>query len=161
MRNRLDWLDKCSLFYLLLNLVHINFIFSDDVRLLYMSSIDFSELPRNAKLVCDNGQVYDARHRCLLDMNEYGDIKYCRDMSHLQQCGKIIDIKHLDKWHREAWKSLKTPQRKSEDWLIDWLLSNANSAILQQYHGENKLLFNDMMMMRSACASPTRWVGFL
>ena len=97
MRNRLDWLAKCSLFYLLLNLVHINFIFSDDVRLLYMSSIDFSEFPRNAKLVCDNGQVYDARHRCLLDMNEYGDIKYCRDMSHLQQCGKIIDIKHLDK----------------------------------------------------------------
>ena len=107
MRNRLDWLAKCSLFYLLLNLVQINFIFSDDVRLLYMSSIDFSELPRNAKLVCDNGQVYDARHRCLLDMNEYGDIKYCRDMSHLQQCGKIIHIKHRDNWHREAWKKFE------------------------------------------------------
>jgi uncharacterized protein (UPF0210 family) len=59
-----------------------------------MSSIDFSELPRNAKLVCDNGQVYDAKHRCLLDMNEYGDIKYCRDMSHLQQCGKYQKVKN-------------------------------------------------------------------
>jgi hypothetical protein len=61
--------------------VQIIFIFSDDVRMMHMSSIDFSELPRNAKLVCDNGQVYDAKHRCLLDMNEYGDIKYCRDMN--------------------------------------------------------------------------------
>ena len=30
-----------------------------------------------------------------------------------------------------------------------WLLFNANSAIFQLYHGENKLIFNEMMM-RSA-----------
>jgi len=30
------------------------------------------------------------------------------------------------------------------------LLFNANSAILQLYHGKNKLIFNETMMMRSA-----------
>ena len=27
-----------------------------------------------------------------------------------------------------------------------WLLFNANSAIFQPYHGENKLIINEMMM---------------
>jgi hypothetical protein len=27
----------------------------------------------------------------------------------------------------------------------EWLLFNANSAIFQLYHGENKLIFNEMM----------------
>jgi hypothetical protein len=31
----------------------------------------------------------------------------------------------------------------------EWLLFNANSAIFQLYHGENKIIFNEMMM-RSA-----------
>jgi len=31
-------------------------------------------------------------------------------------------------------------------WLSGWLLFNANSAIFQLYHGENKLIFNEMMM---------------
>jgi len=31
----------------------------------------------------------------------------------------------------------------------EWLLFNANWAIFQLYHGENKLIFNEMMM-RSA-----------
>jgi hypothetical protein len=33
--------------------------------------------------------------------------------------------------------------------LSEWLLINANSAIFQLYHGENKLIFIEMMM-RSA-----------
>jgi hypothetical protein len=43
-------------------------------------------------------------------------------------------------------------QRGSEwvsEWVSGWLLFNANSAIFQLYHGENKLIFNEMMM-RSA-----------
>jgi hypothetical protein len=28
----------------------------------------------------------------------------------------------------------------------EWVLFNANSANFQQYHGENKLIFNEMMM---------------
>ena len=28
----------------------------------------------------------------------------------------------------------------------EWFLFNTNSAILQLYHGENKLIFNEMMM---------------
>jgi hypothetical protein len=38
------------------------------------------------------------------------------------------------------------------------LLFNSNSAILQLYYGENKLIFNEMimmMMMRVACTRPT------
>ena len=35
------------------------------------------------------------------------------------------------------------------EWVSEWVLINANSAIFQLYHGENKLIFNEMMM-RSA-----------
>jgi hypothetical protein len=47
------------------------------------------------------------------------------------------------------------------EWESEWLLFNANSAIFQLYHGENKLIFNDMMM-RSRCNRSTsaRLVGF-
>ena len=31
-------------------------------------------------------------------------------------------------------------------WVSEWLLFNANSAIFQLYHGEKKLIFNEMMM---------------
>ena len=31
-------------------------------------------------------------------------------------------------------------------WVSEWLLFNVNSAIFQLYHGENKLIFNEMMM---------------
>jgi hypothetical protein len=33
------------------------------------------------------------------------------------------------------------------NWLGKWLLFNAKWAISQLYHGENKLHFNEMMMM--------------
>ena len=36
-----------------------------------------------------------------------------------------------------------------KEWASEWLLFNANSAIFQLYHGENNLIFNEMMM-RSA-----------
>ena len=32
------------------------------------------------------------------------------------------------------------------EFVSEWLLFNANSAILQLYHDENKLIFNEMMM---------------
>jgi hypothetical protein len=32
------------------------------------------------------------------------------------------------------------------EWVSEWLLFNANSAMFQLYHGENKLTFNKMMM---------------
>ena len=32
------------------------------------------------------------------------------------------------------------------EWVIAWLLLNPNSAMFQLYHGENKLIFNEMMM---------------
>jgi hypothetical protein len=38
---------------------------------------------------------------------------------------------------------------KFSEWVSEWLLFNANSANFQLYHGENKLIFKEMMM-RSA-----------
>ena len=32
-------------------------------------------------------------------------------------------------------------------WVSEWVLFNANLEIFQLYHGENKLIFNEMMMM--------------
>jgi hypothetical protein len=32
------------------------------------------------------------------------------------------------------------------NWVSEWLLFNANSAIFQLYYGENKLVVNEMMM---------------
>jgi hypothetical protein len=34
----------------------------------------------------------------------------------------------------------------SDHLVSEWLLLNANSAIFQLYHGENKLIVNEMMM---------------
>ena len=34
---------------------------------------------------------------------------------------------------------------KVSEWVSEWLLINANSAICQLYHGENKVIFNEMM----------------
>jgi hypothetical protein len=31
-------------------------------------------------------------------------------------------------------------------WVSEWLLFNANSAMFQLYHGENKLIFNELMV---------------
>jgi len=40
-------------------------------------------------------------------------------------------------------------------------LLNANSAIFQLCHGENKLIFNEMIMRSSFFSRPIPWVGFL
>jgi hypothetical protein len=41
----------------------------------------------------------------------------------------------------------------------EWLLFNANSAIFQLYHGENKLIFNEIMMRSALFYSNTlSWI---
>ena len=46
--------------------------------------------------------------------------------------------------------------------MTEWLLFNANSAIFQLYHGENKLIVNEMMMTSLYCreATNTNIIGF-
>jgi hypothetical protein len=39
----------------------------------------------------------------------------------------------------------------SEHLVSGWLLLNANSAFFQLYHGENKLIFNEMLIMSAFC----------
>jgi hypothetical protein len=41
--------------------------------------------------------------------------------------------------------------RKMENGVIEWLMFNVNSAISQLYHGENKFIFNEMMMRSALC----------
>jgi hypothetical protein len=56
---------------------------------------------------------------------------------------------YLRKW-LTTWtfcqRSIISVQFMSE-WVSEWLLFNANSAIFQLYRGENKLIFNEMMMI--------------
>jgi len=40
-------------------------------------------------------------------------------------------------------------KRDVSEWVSEWLLFNSNSAIFQLYHGENKLIVNEMTI-RSA-----------
>jgi len=44
--------------------------------------------------------------------------------------------------------------------ILQWLLFNVNSAIFQLYHGENKLIFIEMMM-RSALYYTNSLDGFV
>jgi len=41
---------------------------------------------------------------------------------------------------------LKVLEQFINIWVSEWLLFNANSAIFQLFHGEIKLIFNEMMM---------------
>jgi hypothetical protein len=44
-------------------------------------------------------------------------------------------------------------------WLSEWLLFSANSAFFQLYHGENKLIFNEMMMTSALYQTNTlNWI---
>jgi hypothetical protein len=49
----------------------------------------------------------------------------------------------MKNWHI---KILEIDTFWSSEWVSEWLLFNANSAIFQLYHGENKLIFNEIMM---------------
>jgi hypothetical protein len=57
-------------------------------------------------------------------------------------------------FHIEFWKAvpiIKTIHTWYTIWASEWLLFNANSAIFQLYHGDNKLIFNEMMMRFALC----------
>ena len=45
----------------------------------------------------------------------------------------------------QLWNSYDA--RIPDQGVSEWLLLSANSEIFQQYHGENKLIFNEMMIM--------------
>jgi hypothetical protein len=54
--------------------------------------------------------------------------------------------------------SIKIKQSKTmSEWVSEWVLLNANSAIFQLYHGENKLIINEMMM-RFALFNTLSWI---
>jgi hypothetical protein len=62
---------------------------------------------------------------------------------------------HSDVCKTVAWNNIYSLRNENLNllvrikWVSEWLLFNANSAIFQLYHGDNKLIINEMMM-RSA-----------
>ena len=49
--------------------------------------------------------------------------------------------------HIKIWSYCVQKKRVTKPIIVsEWLLFNDNSAIFQLYHGENKLIFNEMMM---------------
>ena len=47
------------------------------------------------------------------------------------------------------------------EWVGEWFLLNVNSAICQLYHGENKLIFNEMMMKSTLYQTNTlSWIVY-
>jgi hypothetical protein len=65
---------------------------------------------------------------------------------------KLSKYWSLNIWLDEILENLNYPLLSVSfliDWMGEWLLFNANSSIFHLYYGENKLIFNEMMM-RSA-----------
>jgi hypothetical protein len=65
-------------------------------------------------------------------------------------------IADAHEWVRDCWCTWVSDWWCT--WVSEWLLVNANSAIFQLYHGENKLIFNEIMI-GPLNSRPTRW-GF-
>ena len=38
-------------------------------------------------MVCDNNQLANKDTKCILDFDDFGEIKGCRDLSHIETCG--------------------------------------------------------------------------
>jgi hypothetical protein len=43
-------------------------------------------------------------------------------------------------------------------WVSEWLLFNANAAIFQPYHGENKFIFDEMMRSALYKTNTLSWI---
>jgi hypothetical protein len=66
----------------------------------------------------------------------------------MDRCGRRRTWKDSDT--REYGQSMDTYlSLHLSEWVSEWLLFNANSAIFQLYHDENKLIFIEMMMRSS------------
>ena len=48
--------------------------------------------------------------------------------------------------NRQSKKDNQYMANRVNEWVSEWVLFNANFAISQLYHGENKLIFNEMTM---------------
>ena len=69
---------------------------------------------------------------------------------------QIIDIIIVAE-DKIATKVMSLMLKSLTGFFLVFLLLNANSAIFQLYHGENKLIFNEMMM-RSALYYTLMWI---
>ena len=66
-------------------------------------------------------------------------LTFCHTNINLNVSNKLTDIKITWNVH-DIYLHLRF------NWVSEWLLFSANSAIFQLYHGENELIFNEMMM---------------
>ena len=63
---------------------------------LHFIYIDISDqgVPAGTQMTCGNEQITSSKYRCIVEFDEYNVIHGCRDMSHLDGCGKLTWI-HL------------------------------------------------------------------
>jgi hypothetical protein len=79
-------------------------------------------------------------------------LKSVKNVWQLKLLMQVYTLKELTKenfyhvFDEKLW-SCKLAFKGVSEWMSEWLLFSANSAIFQLYHGENKLIFNEMMMM--------------
>ena len=66
-------------------------------------------------------------------------LTFCHTNINLNVSNKLTDIKI-------TWNVHDIYLHVRFNWVSEWLLFSANSAIFQLYHGENELIFNEMMM---------------
>ena len=59
-------------------------------------------------------------------------------------------------WFNQVISTCSSPLTSPMEWVSEWLLLSANSALFQLYHGENKLAVNEMMIRFAKCTRPIR-----
>jgi len=83
----------------------------------------------------------------LIDMG-WSSFKLCVLISYIIQDGHHAWLCNFCKWFSRIISSFcYLIQLIFCNMFSEWLLFNANSAIFQLYHGENRLIFNEMMMV--------------
>ena len=93
--------------------------------------------------ICRTSNIIYIQYKCTKCLDEA--FKY----GYLIKCTKTCFRNNLHQVQSKTdWKTLYFKSLLGE--VSEWLLFNTSSGIFQLYHGENKLIFNEMMIMRSA-----------
>jgi hypothetical protein len=58
----------------------------------------------------------------------------------------LFNTKNIDCCLTQMWTIIQLYRDKNKLYSSEWLLFNANSSIWQLFHGENKLIVNEIMM---------------
>ena len=57
--------------------------------------VDLGHPEPGRMMTCGNGQRVPSSHRCLFEFDQYDQQIGCRDMTHIQGCGRYIKYMHI------------------------------------------------------------------